>query len=108
MARRDTGRYVARAASTGGGRSYRGQMPVKWYGTLLLIVLVGVVSVVYSRYEAQHPNAGPAPYANSSHWYASLAVDLCGIVQPDLATNSNASSNPGLHTDGDGVIRIEP
>jgi len=43
-----------------------------------------------------------------THWYASLAVDLCGIVQPDLPTNPNSSSNPGLHTDGDGVIRIEP
>lgn len=107
MARRDTGKYVSRAASTGGGRSYRGQMPIKWYGTLLLIVLVGVVSVVYSRYEAQHPVSGPAPTVGS-HWYASLAVDVCGNVQPNLATNSNSASNPGIHTDGDGVIRIEP
>jgi hypothetical protein len=82
-------------------------MPVKWYGTLFLIVLVGIVSVAYSRYEAQNPSAGPEPTVGT-HWYASLSVDLCGIVQPDLPTNPNSSSNPGLHTDGDGVIRIEP
>jgi hypothetical protein len=82
-------------------------MPVKWYGTLFLIVLVGVVSVAYSRYEAQNPSSGPAPTIGT-HWYASLAVDLCGNVQPNLPTNPNSSSNPGLHTDGDGVIRIEP
>jgi hypothetical protein len=107
MARRDTGKWVARAAATGGGRSYRGQMPVKWYGTLVLIVLVGVVSIVYSRYEAENPSAGTPPTVGS-HWYASLAVDVCGTVQPDLATNPNSTSNPGIHTDGDGVIRIEP
>jgi len=107
MARRDSGRWVARAAATGGGRSYRGQMPVKWYGSLFLIVLLGIVFVVYSRYEDQNPIAGTPP-AIGSHWYASLAVDVCGTVQPNLATNPNAASNPGIHTDGDGVIRIEP
>jgi hypothetical protein len=108
MARRDAGKWVARAAATGGGRSYRGQMPMKWYGTLFLIVLVGVVSILYSRYEDQHPSVGTEPTVNNTHWYASLAIDICGTVQPNLATNPNASSNPGIHTDGDGVIRIEP
>jgi hypothetical protein len=107
MARRDTGKWVARAAATGGGRSYRGQMPVKWYGTLFLIVLVGVVSIVYSRYERENPSVGTPP-AVGAHWYASLAVDVCGTVQPDLPTNPNSTSNPGIHTDGDGVIRVEP
>jgi hypothetical protein len=82
-------------------------MPIKWYGSLFLIVLLGVVFIVYSRYERQHPSAGAAPTVNT-HWYASLAVDICGSVQPDLATNPNSTSNPGIHTDGDGVIRIEP
>jgi hypothetical protein len=108
MARRDTGKWVARAAATGGGRSYRGQMPVKWYGTLFLIVLVGVVSIVYSRYERENPTSGTPPTVGNTHWYASLAVDVCGTVQPDLPTNPNSTSNPGIHTDGDGVIRIEP
>jgi hypothetical protein len=108
MARRDTGKWVARAASTGGGRSYRGQMPVKWYGTLALIVLVGVVSIVYSRYERENPSAGTPPTVNNTHWYAAFAIDVCGNVQPDLPTNPNSTANPGIHTDGDGVIRIEP
>src|SRR5579863_3465178 len=107
MARRDTGKWVARAAATGGGRSYRGQMPVKWYGSLLLIVLIGVASVVYSRYERQNPVAGTPP-AIGTHWYAAFAVDVCGTVQPNLPTNPNSTTNPGIHTDGDGVIRIEP
>jgi hypothetical protein len=108
MARGDTGKYVTRAASTGGGRSYRAQMPIKWYGSLFLIVLLGVVSIVYSRYERQHPSAGTPPVVNTTHWYAAFAVDICGTLQPDLPTNPNSTSNPGIHTDGDGVIRIEP
>ncbi|HXQ60093.1 MAG TPA: hypothetical protein VN799_08335 [Acidimicrobiales bacterium] len=107
MARQDSGKWVARAAATGGGRSYRGQMPVKWYGSLFLIVLIGIVSIVYSRYERQNPVAGTPP-AIGTHWYAAFAVDVCGTVQPSLATNPNSTTNPGLHTDGDGVIRIEP
>ncbi|HXQ75619.1 MAG TPA: hypothetical protein VN791_03915 [Acidimicrobiales bacterium] len=99
---------MARAAATGGGRSYRGNMPVKWYGTLFLIVLVGLVSIVYSRYERENPSGGTPPTVNNTHWYAAFAVDVCGTVQPDLPTNPNSTANPGIHTDGDGVIRIEP
>jgi hypothetical protein len=83
-------------------------MPLKWYGTLVLIVLLGIVFIAYSRYERQNPSAGTPPVVNTTHWYASLAVDVCGQVQPNLPTNPNGTSNPGLHTDGDGVIRIEP
>jgi hypothetical protein len=107
MARRDSGKWVARAAATGGGRSYRGQMPMKWYGSLFLIVLLGIVFIAYSRYERfQHPSGTPPTLG--SHWYAAFAVDICGNVQPDLSSNPNSTSNPGIHTLGDGVIRIEP
>jgi len=107
MARGDTGKWVTRAASTGGGRSYRGQMPVKWYGSLLLVLLIGVVAIVYSRYEDQNPSQGNQPTIGA-HWYTAFALDVCGTVQPNLPTNSNSSSNPGIHTDGDGLIRTEP
>lgn len=108
MARTDTGRWVARAAATGGGRTYRGRRPVRWYTSLVLIVIVGVALIVYSRYERQHPSAGTQP-AIGTTWYASLAFDICGVVEPNLGANPNeASAAPGLHTIGDGVIQISP
>src|SRR5579863_8513475 len=108
MARRDTGKWVARAAATGGGRTYRGQMPVRWDGSLALIVLLGVAMIVYSRYERQHPSAGTQP-AVGTHWFAALAFDVCGTLQPNLPANPNeASASPGLATAGDGVIAISP
>lgn len=106
---RDTGRWVARAAATGGGRTYRGQMPVRWYTSLVLIVLLGVAAIVYSRYELQHPSAATQPAAGKAHWYASLGIDVCGTLQPDLPANPNeASASPGLFTVGDGVVQIAP
>lgn len=108
MARRDTGKWVARAAATGGGRTYRGQLPMRWYGSLALIVLLGVALVIYSRYERQHPVAATAPAAGA-HWYTALAFDICGTIEPNLPANPNeATAAPGLHTAGDGVIQITP
>ncbi len=109
MPSRDTGKWVQRAASTGGGRTYRGQMPVKWYGSLVMICLLGVTAVVYSRYERQHPVSGPAPTVGTT-WHAALAFDLCGTLQPSLPANANLSggSVPGIRTDGGGVVLIAP
>ena len=36
MARSSSGKSVARAAATGGGATYRGQMPVNWYAALVV------------------------------------------------------------------------
>ena len=107
MANKGTGRWVARAGATGGGRTYRGQAPTRWYMSLVLICLLGVALVVYSRYERQHP-AGTVQPAVGTHWYAALAFDVCGNLQANLATNPATRVTPGILTDGDGVIRIEP
>jgi hypothetical protein len=109
MARADSGKWVQRAGATGGGRTYRGQMPLKWYGSLVLICILGVALVVYSRYELQHPAPAIQPTVGT-HWFAAFGVDLCGSQQPNLAANPNASKAPvpGLRTDGDGVIQVAP
>ena len=101
---------MARAGATGGGRSYRGQRPVKWYGSLVLICLLGVALIVYSRYERQHPAAGDASPPIGAHWYRPSASTCAGRSQPNLAANPNASTSPipGIRTDGDGVIQVAP
>ncbi len=106
MARRGTGRWVARAAATGGGRTYRGHRPVRWYASLALIVLVGLALIVYSRYEREHPAPSTQP-AIGIHWYSAIAFDICGKTQPDLSSNPNLSS-VGITTDGDGVVHTAP
>lgn len=109
MARNDTGRWVARAAATGGGRTYRGQRPVKWYASLVLIVVVGIGLIWYSRYERENPSSAGQPTIGT-HWATGIAFDLCGTQEPNLPTNPNATkaNAPGIATQGDGVIHISP
>ena len=100
---------MARAGATGGGRSYRGQRPMKWYASLAMICLVGVALIVYSRYERQHPAAATQP-AIGAHWYQALGFDVCGTIEANLPANPNTSTPPvpGIRTDGDGVIQVAP
>jgi hypothetical protein len=104
MARSSSGKSVARAAATGGGTTYRGQMPVNWYAALVIIVVLGVASVAFARYN--YAKGGAEPTVNQT-WHAGLAVDICGTTQPDLpATTANATN--GLVMSTGGVMIIAP
>jgi cell division septation protein DedD len=104
MARSSTGKSVARAAATGGGTTYRGQMPVNWYAALVIIVVVGIASVAFARYN--YAKGGPPP-TTSQTWHAGLAIDVCGTMEPSLAT-STASSTNGLVMASGGVMVVHP
>jgi hypothetical protein len=104
MARSSTGKSVARAAATGGGTTYRGQMPVNWYAALVAIVILGIVSVAFARYN--YAKGGPSPTTNQT-WHAALAIDVCGVVQSALPA-SPASTTNGLLVDAGGVMIIHP
>ena len=106
MARSSSGKSVARAAATGGGATYRGQMPVNWYAALVVIVLVGIASVAIAKY---HYNQTPAVVepAIGTTWHAAIDFDICGTSQPALAASSSTSKS-GLTTTGSGVLLIAP
>jgi hypothetical protein len=106
MARSSSGRSVARAGATGGGATYRGQMPVNWYAALIVIVLVGVASIAFAKY---HYNQNPPvvePTTNTT-WHAALAFDVCGTMQPALPASPTGGAT-GLTTSGEGVLVIAP
>jgi hypothetical protein len=107
MARSSSGKSVARAAATGGGATYRGQMPVNWYAALVVIVLVGIASVAIAKYHYNQTAAAVEPTTNTT-WHAALAFDVCGTMQPALAASPAAGSTTGLTTTGDGVLLIHP
>lgn len=105
MSRGSFGRSVARAAASGGSKSYRARPPVLWYAAMVVIVIVGVGLVGYSRNERLHPTTiGPTATDN---WQAALGVDICGTIQPSLAANTNLTS-VAIRTFGEGVINIDP
>ena len=103
-------RRVARAAAVGGGRTYRRQTPYGWWVTLMLICVLGVGLVAYSRWEMQHPLAAASksrsnlPPTKNNQWKIGLALDLCGRTEylPASTTQQAFSS------DGHGVVTIEP
>ena len=99
---------MSRAAATGGGRTYRGQVPVNWYAGLAAIVILGLVSIVFARHEYQHNSTAAAVQpAVGKTLYAGFAFDICGKVLPSVG-ESAASATAGLTTPGDGVIQVSP
>jgi hypothetical protein len=108
MPRSSTGKWVTRAATTGGGRTYRGQVPVNWYAGLVLIVVLGLVSIVFARYEYQHHKAAAAVQpAVGTTLYAALGFDICGKQLPPISASTN-SAVAGLTTVGQGVLQVSP
>jgi hypothetical protein len=108
MPSNSTGKWVERAATTGGGRTYRGQMPVNWYASLVVICIVGLALIGFSRYENTHHTASSSgPPTTSQTWHAALGIDVCGTMEPDLPASTNTST-VGLTANGNGVLTIAP
>jgi len=110
MPRNSTGKWVARAAATGGGRTYRGQRPVNWYLGLAVLVVLGLLSIIFARYEYQHPKKAVAVQPTvGQHWFAGISFDECGQqLAPLAASSSSSSSSLGITTLGNGVLDISP
>ena len=106
MARSSSGKSVARAAATGGGTTYRGQMPVNWYAALVIIVIVGIASIAVAKYNYNQTPTVVEPAVGTS-WHAALAFDICGTMEPALPA-SPSSAKTGLTTTGSGVLAIAP
>jgi len=108
MASNSTGKWVQRAATTGGGRTYRGQVPVNWYASLAIIIVLGLSLVGLSRYQLSHRSTSSAgPPTTQQTWYAGLATDICGTIEPNLPASTNKSQT-GLVANGNGVLTIAP
>ncbi len=106
MARSSSGKSVARAAATGGGTTYRGQMPVNWYAALVVILLVGLGSIAWAKYHYDQTSSSVEPTVGTT-WHGALAFDICGTMQPALPA-SPSSGSTGLTTSGDGVLVVAP
>jgi hypothetical protein len=81
-------------------------MPVNWYVALVVIVIVGVGSVAFARYNYGKGAATVQPVIGQT-WHAALSVDVCGTVEPVLPASSSTATG-GLTTPGTGVLLITP
>jgi hypothetical protein len=105
----NTGGWVRRVGSSGGGRTYRRRRPINYYGVLVVICVLGVSSVALARYDYRHPaSAAPqTPPTTADTWYAALGIATCGAQQPALAPNPTATLTGFTALEG-GVIQVHP
>ena len=99
---------MARAATTGGGRTAGAKRPLGWYGTMAMVALLGVFLIAFSRHEELSKTtiaAKTPPRLNRDHWHAAFSVYLCDHFAPNVPL---FESQDGMHTHGDGVIHLHP
>ncbi|NBV25851.1 MAG: hypothetical protein EBR99_00820, partial [Actinobacteria bacterium] len=106
MAKSNSGKWVSRVGAGGGGKAYRKTRPMNYYGAITLIVVLGLLSVVYSRYEYQNPASAEAP-AIGTTWYAAFKGEACGTTMPALSANATTATN-GLTVTQKNVLVISP
>ncbi len=103
MGKASSSKKVARAASTGGGRTSRGARPWGWYLAMSLVVLLGLATIVFSREERQQ--VASARPTIRDHWHTAYGFYNCDKFEPQLPQPATLI---GLHTHNDGLIHIEP
>ena len=107
MANSSTGKWVSRVGSSGGGKSYKKSRPGNYYGVVGIICVLGLSSVLYSRYEYQHPVAPVvAQPAMGTTTYAALAVDACGQILGGMPTDIQLPV--GFQVQASNVLKISP
>jgi hypothetical protein len=99
---------VARAATTGGGRTVGKKRPMGWYSIMAALVALGLFLVGFSRNQELSKGQAAtktAPRLNKDHWHSSLSIYICDHFLPNIA---QFESVDGIHTHGDGVIHVHP
>ena len=80
--------------------------PVNWYAALVVILLVGLGSIAFAKYNYDRSPSSVQPTVGTS-WNAALAFDICGTMQPALPASPSGAST-GLTTSGNGVLVVAP
>lgn len=94
MAKSTSGKWVSRVGSAGGGKTYTKARPSSFYAILVLIVVVGLALVVYSRYEYQHPAKKVViEPAIGTTQFAALSLQDCGVTLPYLTSDQVLQCN---------------
>lgn len=110
MAKSATGKLVSKVGAAGGGKAYKKSRPINYYGSLVVIVVLGIVSIVYARYDYQHPTAASQSASGQptigTTWFSVASFDICGVNQALLQPYGVGSAGFAVGTND--VIRIKP
>jgi hypothetical protein len=107
VAKSTSGKWVSRVGAAGGGKTYSKTRPSSFYAALVLIVVLGLALVVYSRYEYQHPvKKVVVEPAIGTTQFAALSVQDCGVTLPYLTPDP--SYKGGFIVESDNVVKVSP
>ena len=84
--------------------------------SLLIFPFALVIAAAVSACANAQPMASPTTMATAgdpfpevgTHWVAALQIDVCGQIQPNLASDADIPSHPGITASGSGLIDISP
>jgi hypothetical protein len=79
------------------------QRPYGFYALIAVVVMAGIGGIALSR-SGESSAAGEKP-GLFDHWHSAYGIDICGVLQPDLAQPDRLI---GLHTHNDGLVHVEP
>ncbi|MDQ3679008.1 MAG: DUF1772 domain-containing protein [Actinomycetota bacterium] len=115
MGKASSSKKVARAATTGGGRTSRGSRAWGWYSALAIVTLVGILLVVTSRNQRLNANdpvtaekpraAAPDKGFAGDHWHAAYGIYVCDRFASEIKSDRDPN---GIHTHDDGIIHMHP
>lgn len=107
MAKSTSGKWVSRVGAAGGGKTYNKTRPSSFYAVVVLIVVLGLALVVYSRYEFQHPvKKVVVEPAIGTTQFAALSIQDCGVTLPYITADPTYKG--GFIIEDDNVILVSP
>jgi hypothetical protein len=109
VAKSTSGKLVSRVGAAGGGKTYRKARPANYYGVLAVVCILGLVLVVYSRYQYQNPShhhtVSTPPLIGKTYYFA-LAADNCGTALPALTQDPTYKGS--YHVQSSGIVNLTP
>ncbi|MGA7834311.1 MAG: hypothetical protein WCA31_03805 [Acidimicrobiales bacterium] len=107
MAKSTSGKWVSRVGAAGGGKTYSKARPSSFYAVIVLIVVLGLALVVFSRYEYQHPTKKVViqPAIGTTR-FAAMSIQDCGVTLPYLTADPTYKG--GFIVGSDDVIKVSP
>ena len=104
MGKASSAKKVSRAARAGGISSSRQPRSLLFPSVLILVVVLGVSLVTYSRDLRNSQDMGGAPQLGK-HIHTAYGINVCGEFREAIP---EFESKIGVHTHGDGVIHLHP
>jgi hypothetical protein len=86
-------------------QAIRGKRPAYgFYALIAVLIIAGIAGIALASGGGGSSASGEHP-GLQDHWHTAYAVDICGVIQPNMPQPNTLI---GLHTHSDGLIHVEP